>query len=164
MAPRGPRGGSSSAGRETRGSALNSKSSSRGGIAKRRGPARIDGDGDLDMGSGAARRSNQTATTSKTNPRPGPRNNNPRGAMKTAETILKHISNGDTSQISTSGRQIKPRNSTTTPLSILRVHGLKDSKAASNKDGGLSDLLSFLERKASALTTRKRRIKIKKVC
>jgi len=31
----------------------------------------------------------------------------------------------------------------------LRIHGLKDSKAASNPDGGLRSLLDFLERKSS---------------
>ncbi|KAK4059764.1 hypothetical protein Trihar35433_10580 [Trichoderma harzianum] len=48
-------------------------------------------------------------------------------------------------------------------LTWLRVRGLKQSKAASNSDGGLSDLLSFLERKASSLGTgRKRHITIRK--
>lgn len=50
-------------------------------------------------------------------------------------------------------------------LMDIRVHGLKESKAASNADGGLKDLLGFLERKASALNGAPARgIRIKKVC
>ena len=32
---------------------------------------------------------------------------------------------------------------------ILKIHGLKESKAATNSDGGIRSLLTFLERKAS---------------
>lgn len=47
----------------------------------------------------------------------------------------------------------------------LQVDGLKDSKAASNSDGGLESLLGFLERKAAGLDSRSNRaVKIKKVC
>jgi len=47
----------------------------------------------------------------------------------------------------------------------LQVSGLSDSKAANNPDGGLDALLSFLERKASALDSKSNRaVKIKKVC
>jgi nuclear RNA export factor len=46
----------------------------------------------------------------------------------------------------------------------LRVRGLKESKAASNQDGGLKDLLNFLERKASGSDTEPRKVRIKKVC
>jgi nuclear RNA export factor len=52
-----------------------------------------------------------------------------------------------------------------TPLVSLRVRGLKESKAASNPDGGLKDLLSFLERKASGLDAEHHKtVRIKKVC
>lgn len=47
----------------------------------------------------------------------------------------------------------------------LRVYGLKESKAASKSDGGLKDLIAFLERKATGVggNTRKT-VMIKKVC
>jgi nuclear RNA export factor len=38
------------------------------------------------------------------------------------------------------------------PLVWLNVKGLMDSKAAGNSGGGLRDLLSFIERKATTLT------------
>jgi nuclear RNA export factor len=47
----------------------------------------------------------------------------------------------------------------------LRVHGLKESKAASNPDGGVKDLLGFLERKANGVGSEARSgVRIKKVC
>lgn len=51
-----------------------------------------------------------------------------------------------------------------TGLTQLVVRGLKDSKAASNPDGGIKDLLAFLERKASADLPARETVKIKKVC
>src|SRR5579862_3974258 len=36
----------------------------------------------------------------------------------------------------------------------IRVRGLRESKAASNRDGGVSDLLAFLERKANGPDTK----------
>ncbi len=167
MAPRGGKGGRT-AGRETKSSSLNSKSTAGGGIQKRRGPTRVDNDGDLDMGSGAARRSTPASGDSKGR---GGGKSNTRGASKTAQTILKHLTNGDASQLASrvtnpsAAKAARSRAQNATPLQFLRVHGLKQSKAASNRDGGISDLLSFLERKASSfLTGRKRQVKIKKVC
>lgn len=49
-------------------------------------------------------------------------------------------------------------------LTQLIVRGFKDSKAASNPDGGIQDLLAFLERKASADASAREAVKIKKVC
>lgn len=49
-------------------------------------------------------------------------------------------------------------------LTQLVVRGFKDSKAASNPDGGIKDLLAFLERKASAELPARETVKIKKVC
>ena len=45
-------------------------------------------------------------------------------------------------------------------LTEIMVRGLKNSKAVSNPDGGVKDLIAFLERKASAAQT----IRIRKVC
>jgi nuclear RNA export factor len=173
MAPRGTKT-QTSARREAKGGSQTAKASSRGGIQKRRGgPARIDTDGDLDMGSAASRRSAQTTTrdSNASRARPGLRSANPRGASKAAQTVLKHLANGETSGLASrisnaaAGRHTKSRPNNTS-LSFLRVHGLKESKAASNPDGGLSDLLAFLERKASSFTTgrEKRQVTIKKVC
>jgi nuclear RNA export factor len=50
-------------------------------------------------------------------------------------------------------------------LVTLWIKGLKGSKAASNQDGGLSSLVSFLERKATALDAKSNRVvRVKKVC
>lgn len=46
----------------------------------------------------------------------------------------------------------------------FRVQGLKDSKVASNPDGGLKDLLNFLERRASGSNTGPQMVRIMKVC
>ena len=47
-------------------------------------------------------------------------------------------------------------------LHQISVRGWKQSKAASNRDGGITDLLAFLERKATA--TDAQAVKIIKVC
>ena len=171
MAPRGGRNQTSSAGRETRSATLNSKASSRGGIAKRRGPARVDGDGDLDMGSAAKRTGSASTGTERGKSRTSSRTSNSRGASRTAQTMLKHLSNGDATDLASrvnnpqAAKAAKSR-ANAAPLSFLRVHGLAESKAHNNPDGGMSDLLAFLERKASSFTSgrQKRQIKIKKVC
>lgn len=47
----------------------------------------------------------------------------------------------------------------------LEIGGLSESKAASNPDGGVESLLSFLERKASGMDAKSNRaVKIRKVC
>ncbi|KFA70497.1 hypothetical protein S40285_00645 [Stachybotrys chlorohalonatus IBT 40285] len=162
MAPRGARGNAAPAGRATRNSSLTSKPSTRGGISKRKGPpTRTDVDGDLDMDS-AARKTRRSTPADPSNPRsrPSTRSSNPntRGASRTARTVLKHLGHGEPAHLASrisgagSSRQQRSRAAQSGPLSYLRVRGLAQSKAARNPDGGLGDLLSFLERKASALT------------
>lgn len=77
---------------------------------------------------------------------------------------MKHLANGASGD--TASRITRGRAKTGAGLSYLRVYGLRQSKASSNPDGGLKDLLSFMERKASAFTTgrQRRNIMIKKVC
>ncbi|TQS32825.1 hypothetical protein Golomagni_06848, partial [Golovinomyces magnicellulatus] len=78
-----------------------------------------------------------------------------------------HLTNGDAatlaSRISSSNTRTRARGA---GLTYLRVKGLKESKAVANQDGGLKDLINFLERKASSFTTGrpKRQVMIKKVC
>ena len=63
------------------------------------------------------------------------------------------------------GNQVgKDRDAPPKGLIQLVVRGFKDSKAASNPDGGIKDLLAFLERKASADVSAREAVKIKKVC
>lgn len=167
MAPRGPRAGSS-AGRETRSSTLNSKST-RGGISKRKGGVRIDNDGDLDMGSGSARRSSAPAGDSK---RGRGSKSSSRGASKVAQTVMKHLSSGDGSRLEgrvkdpNAAKAARSKVNRASGLSFLRIHGLKSSKAVENEGGGVPDLLAFLERKATTFLngTNRRPVQIKKVC
>ena len=49
-------------------------------------------------------------------------------------------------------------------LDRISVWGLKKSKAASNPDGGVCDLIGFLERKATHTDPEREAIKVKKVC
>ena len=81
--------------------------------------------------------------------------------------MLQHLkgNNSLASRVSTAGRGPRARGKASN-LTFLRVHGLKESKAVTNQDGGLSDLLNFLERKSSSFTTGKssRQVTIKKVC
>lgn len=169
MAPRGPRGGAPRAGRETRNSALNAKSSSRGGIQKKRGgPIRTDGDGDLVMDPTAARGSKTAPSGPRdSKSRPSTRSTSTphtRGASKTAQGVAKNLARNGTVNLNSGARSSRSR-AQTADLTYLRVHGLKASKAASNPDGGLQDLVSFMERKSSSFAAGagKRSVMIKKV-
>ncbi|OAA73255.1 mRNA export factor mex67 [Cordyceps fumosorosea ARSEF 2679] len=155
MAPRGARNGGTQPSRGPKATSMKSSAGSRGGIQKKRaGPTKIDGDGDLDMES-AARRSAKSAgaQSSGGQARPNTRSSakTARGTSRTAQNLLKHLANGDIGDVPSRPTRGKPA------LSYLRVYGLKQSKAATNPDGGVKDLLNFLERKASAFTTGRQR-------
>ncbi|KAG5924329.1 hypothetical protein E4U61_000885 [Claviceps capensis] len=143
MAPQGPR--SSVGQRANRGTSLGPKTTTRGGIQKKRAGLRTDLDGDLDMDA-TGRRSKIAARTGS--------GKAPRGVSSVAQTVLKHLKGRDASGLSSrvstnGGRGSRARGN----LFFLRVHGLKQSKAIQNHDGGLGDLLAFLERKATAFKT-----------
>ncbi|KAF9879103.1 mRNA export factor mex67 [Colletotrichum karsti] len=164
--PRAPRAMASQPARETRNSTTGAKSRGGGGIQKRRGGrSTTDRDGDLDMGAGAgasgARRSNNRPAASESNnsrPQRSTRSNGPptKPGSKVHQAIARHLDTGDGADMVSKKR---PQNG---PLVWLSVKGLKDSKAASNNDGGLRDLLTFLERKATTLSGRRKGVVIKK--
>ncbi|KAF5021249.1 hypothetical protein F66182_6718 [Fusarium sp. NRRL 66182] len=163
-----PRGRQNTSGRETRNTARKSaNTTSRGGVQKRKA-GRVDGDGDLDMDS-AGRRAKKTATADNKPTRTGTRASARGGPSRNAQNVLKHLSSGTAGSLASrisnvsSGKGPKTRSQDMTGLSMLRVGGLKESKAASNPGGGLNDLLGFMERKAGSFRTgSKRRVAIKK--
>lgn len=142
----------------------------RGGVEKgkvRGGPLRLDKDGDLIMDAAAAgrdRRSGKGSFERSAQPKPAGRTAGARparggnvSAHKVQEAIVRGIRSQQANVLES--RNIKARGIT------LRIEGLASSKAASNSDGGLENLLSFLERKASGLdSAASRTVKIKKVC
>lgn len=145
---------------------LGSKSSSRGGIQKRRGPTKTDNDGDLDMDAPSKRLNRGSTNETRGRGRPSGRGPQPsRGAAKAAQIIMKQLGSGNSADLSVRvSRPTRSRGGHIEGLTWLRVRGLKQSKAASNPDGGLSDLLSFMERKASSFSTgRRRHLTIRKV-
>ncbi|KAF5125535.1 mRNA export factor MEX67 [Metarhizium anisopliae] len=166
MAPRGPR--ADAAQRANRGATPRAKATTKGGIQKRRaGVTRTDVDGDLDMdavGKQAARAMGTETKGPKAKTAKAAPGKSLRGTSATAQAVLKHVQ-GKNSRLpaASSGRVTRSRGKGV-DLHFLRVHGLKQSKAANNQDGGLSDLLIFLERKASSFTTgnQTRQIMIKK--
>ncbi|GAP85936.1 putative mRNA export factor mex67 [Rosellinia necatrix] len=169
MAPMGPKKGPTPSTRGARNpQASTTKASTRGGISKRRGagPLRVDRDGDLNMDPSAtanaaqshSKRSKKNSTPSATTAR-GSSSRNPRPTA-TAQQLIQRFINNETHRVSSntrSGRRVD-----IPPPVTLRVEGLKRSKAASNEDGGLRDLLIFLERKAQSIDHISRPIRIKK--
>jgi nuclear RNA export factor len=164
-----PRGRQNTTGREAR----NPTRTSRGGISKRKA-GRVDGDGDMDMDS-AGRRAKKTPTTTtatRSNPtRSSTRTSTRGGPSKKAQNVIEALTNGTAGSLASrvsnvgSGRTPKTRSRDMTGLTMLRVGGLKESKAASNAGGGVNDLLGFMERKAGSFRTNsKRKVAIKKVC
>ncbi|KAK1244931.1 hypothetical protein MKX08_004560 [Trichoderma sp. CBMAI-0020] len=138
---------------------LGSKPSSRGGIQKRRGPTKTDNDGDLDMDAPSKRLNRGSTNETRGRGRSSGRGPQPsRGAAKVAQIVMKQLGSGNSSDLSARvSRPTRSRGGYIEGLTWLRIRGLKQSKAASNPDGGLSDLLSFMERKASSFSTGRRR-------
>ncbi|KAK1451802.1 TAP domain-containing protein [Colletotrichum melonis] len=166
--PRAPRGTPSGPAREGRNSTLGAKTSRGGGIQKRKGGrTQTDRDGDLDMGSGtgtsSTRRSNNvnrgpSDDSNNSRPQRSARSNGPptKPGSKVHQAIARHLDTGD-------GNDLVSRRKGQGPgLVWLSVKGLKESKAASNNDGGLRDLIMFLERKATTLSGRNKTVHIKK--
>ncbi|KZF25943.1 hypothetical protein L228DRAFT_264380 [Xylona heveae TC161] len=148
------------------------KGPARGGISKRRtGPVRLDRDGDLDMdvaggksgagrGRGAEKTGNAGRDVLKSAPQRGPLSG--AGLQK---AILRGMATGDAKvrgprEVGVdgvlkemTGGKARGRDKQDHRLDQVSVRGLKQSKAASNPDGGLKDLLAFLERKATGPDT-----------
>ncbi|KAL8387679.1 hypothetical protein RB595_009744 [Gaeumannomyces hyphopodioides] len=145
------------------------RGSARGGIQKRRGggAGRVDRDGDLVMDASSSARSNGIGKRSTNNPhnrpargRPAARGGGGGAATRTMiaaqDKILRHLNAGSdlSNRISPSQRRGSG------PTSILKVVGIKGSKAATNADKGVKNALDFLERKAANFNSR--RIIVKK--
>ncbi|EZF76275.1 hypothetical protein H105_02341, partial [Trichophyton soudanense CBS 452.61] len=118
----------------------------RGGIRKRGATPRVDRDGDMDMaasGTSAGKgriRSSRGVTPGRSSRRPGEKE-------KTIDALQKAIFSSSSSQANIRhGRGIADgalrRN-----LTQIKVSGWKNSKAASNPDGGVVSLVAFLEKK-----------------
>lgn len=155
MAPRAARSGA----REAKPTAAKARAANRAGITKRK--AKIDGDGDMDMDGAARRKAGADAAASKG--RPTTRAAQRIKPSKVAQNMAKHLTNGQSGDLAS---RVKGAIKGKGALTYLRVHGMKQSKAANNPDGGLKDLLSFLERKSTSLIEgrRTRQVVIKKVC
>lgn len=179
--PTGPRGGSTAnSTRNTRSSTSGTRGSSqgsargRGGIAKRGRPStgRVDRDGDLVMDAGAgaksgarvSKSSNPTPRRGSSRPNAPTRASGPKTNPRLQQNIVRHLG-GDTSQVPRAPSARIASNNTT-----LKVLGLKRSRAVANPDGGVKDLLLFLEKKATNIKNTNgsgrtsRPVLIKKVC
>ena len=159
---------------------------SRGGIQKRNStPVRVDRDGDLVMGaagsgsrgSGSGRGSAARRASAES------RRHDPLGARISSrhsrtgidpsavqKTILRSmgsdepVSRGARSSLKSVRGRSRGQDSRE-GLDRITIRGLKQSKAAGNPDGGVSDLIGFLERKATNPDAPAREaVKIKKVC
>jgi len=88
-----------------------------------------------------------------------------RSSTRTAQNVALY---GESRLAATGGRggrggrvAINPSKARFAHTSILKIHGLKESKASTNNDGGLRSLLTFIERKASKGD---HQVTIQKVC
>lgn len=156
----------------------------RGGIRKRGGPTRTDRDGDLDMagGSGASNRGRGRKSRGQSEPSrrmttsaPVRGGRRPGGEKdKTLDALQKAIFNSASPQANVRQTRARPGgmaldgvSSEKGGLAQLRIRGWKSSKAASNPDGGIESLVTFLEKKAippDPSASAHVRLKISKVC
>ncbi|EAQ92544.1 hypothetical protein CHGG_00779 [Chaetomium globosum CBS 148.51] len=112
-----------------------------GGIGKRRGPSRTDRDGDVSMDSVNAANQPTGPSTHSTRGNRGSRGGRgSRVSTRLASNVRNHASEDGTARSDKSQFSNKV---------TLKIHGLNDSKASGNQDGGLRSLLEFLERKSS---------------
>ncbi|KAL2144969.1 hypothetical protein VTI28DRAFT_8198 [Corynascus sepedonium] len=112
-----------------------------GGVGKRRGTPRTDRDGDISMDSASAGNPPTGSTAHSTRGNRGSKGGRgARSSTRLAQNVRNFVSEQDGTV-----RNVKSHPNKVT----LKIHGLKDSKAASNSDGGLRSLLDFLERKSS---------------
>ena len=165
--PTGPRGGSN-AGRNRQ----PTRSSARGGsIQKRRAAGgRLDRDGDVSMGAlstnGAGDMAVRGTGRPHTSRRGGPSiRGSTRGSNRTAQNIALYGQNEIARTDGRGGRggrvSLNPSKARFAHPATLKIHGLKESRASTNSDGGLRSLLTFLERKASKSD---KQVTIQKVC
>ncbi|KAH6703536.1 mRNA export factor mex67 [Verticillium dahliae] len=147
--------------RSNRAPASAPKGPSRGGIQKRGRAGRVDQDGDLDMDSAAARRAGRPARNEPTAARPqrGARTNAApaKSSARNHQAIARHL-DGEGADL------ITKKKAQSGPLVWLDVKGLKESKASRNRDGGLRDLISFIERKAQSAGQRTKGVMVLKGC
>ncbi|KAJ5823938.1 Nuclear transport factor 2 Eukaryote [Penicillium robsamsonii] len=140
----------------------------RGGIRKR-GATRTDRDGDMDMEAGGARGKRNRADKSALGGRAAGTGAGGRAAgtgnraqtrnrLMDADVIQRAISSADgQANIHRGGRK-----KTGGDLEPFSVRGWKESKAASNRDGGLESLIAFLERRMNSFIKSGPRAKITK--
>ena len=140
MAPTGPRAAANrGAHRPTRG----------GGITKRRGPERTDRDGDVPMDAPVGGGGHRGGASGR-----GPRGSRGRDtrSSRIAQNVKKYV--GDQESLAQGSKahfnQV-----------ILKIHGVRESKAASNPDGGRGSVISFIQRKV--LKVKDKPIKITRV-
>lgn len=145
----------------------------RGGIRKR-GPTRTDRDGDMDMDAPGGRGGKRGGRGGPGRPtgsgsgsgagagagRPARSGDRPQARDKTLEAIQKAISNTRDPQVSI--RQGK--NTAASNLDPFSVRGWKESKVSSHRDGGVENLIAFLERRMNAHSKSGPRARITKVC
>ncbi|PWY95645.1 hypothetical protein BO94DRAFT_562307 [Aspergillus sclerotioniger CBS 115572] len=130
--------------------------SDRGGIRKRGATARVDREGDLVMDAGSARNRGKKARGDSGRSSGAGR---AQAANKAMDAIQKAISSNSDSQANI--RQ----GARGSGLEQVVVRGWKQSKAASNRDGGLESLIAFLEKKLSSPDSKAgTRARITKVC
>ncbi|KAK4101724.1 hypothetical protein N658DRAFT_425140 [Parathielavia hyrcaniae] len=132
--PTGPRGGGHGNRPTVRGA--------RGaGVGKRRATPRTDRDGDVSMDSITSAKIPTGPSAQSTRGGRGSRGGRPsRTSSRFAQNVRNYVSEQD-------GASRNPKSQFNKVF--IKIHGLKDSKAASNSDGGLRSLLEFLERKSS---------------
>lgn len=127
-----------------------------GGGIRKRGPTRTDRDGDMDMDRpgvrGGKRGRGDTGRPSASG--------RPQARERNLDLLQKAVSGGKDSQANI--RQGKGSGGSN--LEQFSVRNWKDSKAASNRDGGVESLTAFLERRLNASTKSGPRAKITKVC
>lgn len=172
--PAGPSRGSS---RKPR--ASQRERQSRGGIQKKSGPARVDKDGDLVMDAveGKGGRGVRGAQGRGSTPRGGSSTGRgPRQGTFSGAGIQRALAQAGAANVRSSSGRIGTRGAVEEAtgrsqrgrrngMDEIEVKGLKQSEAANNPDGGISDLRRWLEQKANRhVTVDAEKVRIRKVC
>lgn len=128
----------------------------RGGGIRKRGKVRTDRDGDMDMDGPDARAGKRGRGSGGRSLAGRSQAHGRAGAIENAI-----ISTQDIKETQATIR--RTQKTTGSKLEQFSIHGWKQSKAASNRDGGVESLVAFLERRLNA-QSKGPRVKITKVC
>jgi len=129
----------------------------RGAVQKRRSALRADKDGDLSMEASAKGRGGISKNRTPTGPAGEGAPRKPRNALTAGRLkaeVMRHVSSGTAAA----------RGASAATLDEIAITGWKDAKSTATEDSIVTNLVTWLEKKATLKSPTKRPVRVRKVC